>query len=291
MDRRAFVRSVPLAVTAPFWLQKTGLGELFFQDDDSAICSEKFRLAVSMGLHAKPIGDVVITIGKSFLGVDYVAKSLEQEGEERLIVNLRGLDCVLFCENSLAFARCIKKNKTTFEDYKAELQYIRYSGGIINQYPSRLHYFSDHFYDNEKKGVVKNVTKELGGVPYMKKVSFMSTHPDSYRQLQENPAFLKAIRIQEAAINQRPHYHIPKEDVEKAAPGIRDGDVIAITTSLEGMDIGHTGIAIRQKGRLHFMHAPLSGHRVQVTEMSLAEYLAGNKKQLGIMVARPQEPM
>jgi hypothetical protein len=188
------------------------------------------------------------------------------------------------------FARCVKKNKTTFEDYKAELQHVRYRGGVINQYPSRLHYFSDHIYDNEEKGVVKNVTKEIGGVHFRKTVNFMSTHPDSYIKLKENPGFVDMIRKQEETINKRKMYHIPKDQVQKVASKIHNGDIIAITTDIEGMDVSHTGIAVWENDSLHLMHAPLTGHRVQITEKTLADYLAANKKQLGIMVARPLEP-
>jgi hypothetical protein len=290
MDRRSFIQSIPLAAAAPMIFANSSLRDFFVQDDDGLICSKKFELAVSLGLRKKPIGDVVVEIGKSFLGVDYIANLLEQPGAERLVVNLRGLDCVLFCENALVFARCIKKNKTTFDDYKAELQYIRYRGGIIDQYPSRLHYFSDHIYDNEKKRVVKNVTNEIGGVPFRKTVNFMSTHPDSYIKLKENPDFVKVIQKQEEAINKRTMYHIPKDHVRKVAPKIHSGDIIAITTEIDGMDVSHTGIAIWQNDSLHLMHAPLSGHQVQITEKNLADYLAANKKQLGIMVARPLEP-
>jgi hypothetical protein len=184
----------------------------------------------------------------------------------------------------------VKKNKMTFDDYKAELQYIRYRGGIIDQYPSRLHYFSDHIYDNEKKGVVKNVTRNVGGIPFRKTVNFMSTHPDSYLKLKENPDFVKVIQKQEEVINQRTMYHIPKADVQKNASKIQNGDIIAITTDIGGMDVSHTGIALWQNGALHLMHAPLTGHQVQITEKALADYLAANKKQLGIMVARPLPP-
>jgi hypothetical protein len=290
MNRRSFLKSLPLAAGAPMLLENTSLRDFFFQDDDALICTRKFELAVSLGLRNKPMGDVVIEIGKSFLGIDYVANLLEQPGAERLIVNLRGLDCVLFCENALVFARCVKKNKMTFDDYKAELQYLRYRGGIIDQYPSRLHYFSDHIYDNEKKGVVKNVTKEISGVPFRKTVNFMSTHPDSYLKLKENPDFVRVIQKQEEAINKRTMYHIPKDRVQKYASKIQNGDIIAITTDIGGMDVSHTGIAIWQNDALHLMHAPLAGRRVQITEKALANYLAANKKQLGIMVARPLQP-
>jgi len=290
MDRRSFLISLPLATGAPMLLANTTLRGLFFQDDDASICSKKFELAVSLGLRSKPIGDVVVEIGRSFLGVDYVANSLEQPGAERLVVNLRGLDCVLFCENALVLARCVKKNTMTFADYKGELQFIRYRGGVIDQYPSRLHYFSDHIFDNEKKGVVQNVTKNIGGVPFRKTVNFMSTHPDSYVKLKENPDFVKVIALQEEAINKRTMYHIPKDQVQKAAAHIQNGDIIAITTDIPGMDVSHTGIAIWQNKSLHFMHAPITGRQVQITEKTLAGYLAGNKKQLGIMVARPLSP-
>jgi len=290
MDRRSFLKSLPLAAGAPMLLENTSLRDFLFQDDDTLICTRKFELAVSLGLRNKPMGDVVIEIGKSFLGIDYVANLLEQPGAERLVVNLRGLDCVLFCENALVFARCVKKNKMTFDDYKAELQYLRYRGGIIDQYPSRLHYFSDHIYDNEKKGVVKNVTKDIGGAPFRKTVNFMSTHPDSYIKLKGNPDFVKVIQKQEEEINKRTMYHIPKNRVQKIASRIQNGDIIAITTDIAGMDVSHTGIAIWQNDALHLMHAPLAGHRVQITEKALADYLAANKKQLGIMVARPLQP-
>jgi hypothetical protein len=290
MDRRSFLMSLPIAAGVPGVIGTSLLRNLFVQDDDALICTRKFELAVSLGLRSKLIGEIIVEIGKSFLGVDYVANLLEQPGAERLVVNLRGLDCVLFCENALVFARCVKKNMMTFDDYRAELQFIRYRGGIIDQYPSRLHYFSDHIYDNEKKGVVKNVTKDIGGVPFRKTVNFMSTHRDSYLKLKENPDFVKVIQKQEEAINQRTMYHIPKDSVQKLAAKIQNGDIIAITTDIAGMDISHTGIALWQNAALHLMHAPLAGHQVQITEKTLPDYLASNKKQLGIMVARPLPP-
>lgn len=289
MQRRDFLKSVGFMTAIPFL---PGFADSFLlgMDDDAVICSKKFEFAASLGLQNKPINDVIIEMGKSFLGTEYVAHTLEQKGEEHLVVNMRGLDCVSFCENSIVFARCIKKGTTTFEDYKKELQFIRYRGGIIDGYPSRLHYFSDYIFDNEKKGVLKNVTKAIGGVPFRKTINFMSTHLDSYPALLDRPDFVKRIKAQEAEISKRSLHYIPKESVGRFADGIMSGDILAITTTLEGMDIAHTGVAIRQKEKLHFMHAPISGSKVMITEKTLSEYLAGNRKQTGIMVARPLEP-
>jgi hypothetical protein len=290
MIRRDFLKTIPLAASAPLFVNLPSFRSFLLQDDDAMICSKKFELAASLKLRSMDIGDLVVEMGKTFLGTEYVANTLEQPGDEHLVVNLHGLDCVSFYENSLVFARCIRKNKTSFEDYKAELQLIRYRGGVIDGYPSRLHYSSDYFYDNEKKNVLKNVTKSVGGIRYKKTINFMSTHPDSYRQLKDHPELIGIIAGQEAAINKRPLFHLPKQAVERAAPKIHNGDILAITTDIPGMDVSHTGIAIWQDKQLHLLHAPITGSKVQITEKPLAEYLAASPKRLGIMVARPLDP-
>lgn len=264
--------------------------QTIYTQKDVEICNSKFQLAVDKNLSARPINEIIIEIGKSFLGTDYVAHSIEIGEKEQLVVYLTGLDCYLFLESSLVFSRSIKNGKTTFEDYQKELLNIRYRNGKLNEYPSRLHYFSDWIYDMDKRGIGKNITKEIGGEPYKKKINFMSTHIDSYRQLKENPKFVKAIEKTEKVISKRNYYYIPQEKIETIENKIQSGDIIGITTNVEGLDIAHTGIAIRMDdGRIHFMHAPNVGHKVQITEKPLSDYIKGNKKQTGIMVLRINE--
>jgi len=140
-------------------------------------------------LKKKPLNEVVGVIAKSFIGTDYAANTIDAPGKEQLIVNLQTLDCVTFYENSLVLARCIKKNSMNFEDFKKELQFVRYRGGVIDGYASRLHYTSDYFFDNENKSILKDMTKELGGVPFKKKIDFMSTHTNLYLQLNKNQLY------------------------------------------------------------------------------------------------------
>lgn len=290
MKRREFLQSLPLFSSAPGFLA-LGRDRYFSVDDpDALICAKKFELAISRGLQEKPVGEVIIEIGRSFLGTDYLAHALELPGEERLVVNMRGLDCVSFCENAVVLARCVKKNAMTFDNYKRELQYLRYRGGVIDRYPSRLHYFTDYIDDGEKKGIWRNVTKTLGGKRYRKTINFMSTHPEAYRQLRENPEFVETIRKQEAEISQREHWYIPKADLRVVEAKVKNGDILAITTNIDGLDVSHTGVALWQRGRLHMMHAPDVGYKVTITELPLAEYLAKNRRQTGIIVARPVEP-
>ncbi|HVN47716.1 MAG TPA: N-acetylmuramoyl-L-alanine amidase-like domain-containing protein [Bacteroidota bacterium] len=258
-------------------------------DPNEIIFKQKMKFAVSLKLQEKPMGEVMTQIGKSFLGTKYTAHTIEASGEEHLIVDLQTVDCVTFYENTLVLARCIKQGLTTFGDFKKELQFVRYRSGVIDGYPSRLHYTSDYFYDNEKKGVLKDITHEIGGVPYRKTIDFMSTHADVYPKLKEFPDDVKKMRAFEDSINYRKLYHIPKANIKAIASKIHDGDIIAITTTNNGLDCKHTGIAVWVDGTLRLMHAPLPGSQVQITSYPLWEYLSRVKDDAGIMVARPME--
>ncbi|MEW6193920.1 MAG: N-acetylmuramoyl-L-alanine amidase-like domain-containing protein [Bacteroidota bacterium] len=254
---------------------------------DVEICNSKFQLAVDQELSKKSINEIIVDIAKSFIGTDYAANTLEVGDKEKLVINLTGLDCYTFLESAIVFARLIKNGSTTFEDYQKELINIRYRGGKLNEYPSRLHYFSDWIYDIDKRGIGKNITKDIGGVGYMKKIDFMTTHTDAYRQLKENPNFVEEIRNTERKMSFRKNFYIPEDEIEKIEEKIQSGDILGITTNIEGLDISHTGIAIRMDdGRIHLLHAPNIGYKVQISEKPLADYLKANKKQTGVMVLR-----
>lgn len=271
------------------------LTDLFSQSlytpKDQEICKSKFALALDKKLNEKPVNDVIAEIGKSFIGLDYEAHTLEKEGDEQLVIHLTGLDCTTFLENALVFARCIKSGNTSFENYQKELTKVRYREGVINKYPSRLHYFSDWIFDNSGKGIVKDITKEIGGQPFPNKVGFMTKNRDKYVQLSKNDEFYNEVKSHEKVINSRLYTYIPKAEVKNIESKIENGYLIAITSGVEGLDIAHVGIAVKgDNGRIHFLHAPIVGAKVQITEKPLADYLLKNKSQTGIMVLKPLEP-
>jgi hypothetical protein len=297
MDRRKFLGAGALAALAPL-VTKTSfaksMGMMLEADEDEKICMSKFEFSLAKKLADRPINEVMIEIGKTFIGTDYVGHVLESDGDETLVVNMRALDCVSFYENCLVLARCVKLKKYTFDEYKRQLTFVRYRGGVINGYPSRLHYTTDYWYDNEKKGVLKVVTRDIADEkniqPIPKPINFMSTHRASYKQL-ANETFFEEIKKQEEAINARDLVFLPKGNVHMFAEKIETGSLIGITTNMKGMDIKHTGVAIRmENGDLHFMHAPISGSKVQITPTTLHEYLAKFKDDTGIIIAKPLEP-
>ncbi len=265
--------------------------QALYDSSDVRICNEKFEFAKEHNLQKLPIGDVITAIGKTFLGTPYEAFTLEKGDSERVVVHLSGLDCYTFFESTLALSRCVKLGKMDFKDYLKQIETIRYRGGKMHGYVSRLHYALDWVYDNDKRGIVKNVTKEIGGVPLNKKVFFMSKHFDKYKRLRNHPERVAKIKEIEKEINSRHYYFIPQDKIAKVEKGIHNGDILLLTTSWKGLGIGHTGIAIKMPdGRIHFMHAPIAGKKVQITTQPLADYVKLVKKHTGVIVARPLEP-
>ena len=288
INRRKFIKYSALTalytITFPSITRSISLTD----DYDELLCRKKFKLFTESGTAKLAIGDAIVETGKSFIGTDYEAGTLDRDMKEMLVVNLTGLDCVTFVENSLVFARCIKSGKTSFDDYKSELQKIRYRNGTINGYSSRLHYFCDWIYDNQLKGIVKDITHDCGGILYEKKINFMSANPKLYKQLSDTNE-LQKITETENEINSRKLYYIPRKDIPAIYDYLRNGDIIATTTSIKGLDVSHTGLVVKQNGSTYFLHASSRHKQVVISENELAEYIGEDSKRTGIMVARALE--
>jgi len=266
-------------------------------DADWEILREKATWAWELGLDTLSMGESMAFLGLSFVGTPYVANSLELPGVEQVVVNLQEMDCVTLVENVLALALLIREaNRENLKSdleiqgfYRRLLTRIRYRRGRVDGYPSRLHYFSDWILDNEAKGLVREVTSELGGVEDYRAIDFMSEHPESYQQL-ANPVVLEAIQEREAYLSSLTRYRIPQDQIATWSSWIQDGDIIAATSTVEGLDVVHTGLALWRDGALHLLHAPNVGGLVEVSDLPLAERVMRLESMDGIRVVRPLDP-
>lgn len=263
-------------------------------DADWQVLDRTVRWAVTERLDTLPVGIAIARLGEHFVGATYTPGTLEVPGPERVVVNLREFDCVTFLENMLALTRFIRHDgvRALGDRPAAEARYARYleqwryRGGHLDGYPSRLHYFSEWLSDNASRGRIRLLARDLMGVPDTESYHFMSDHPGAYRQLAE-PGTAEAIRAIEARLSAAgPRWYVPEERIAAVAGEIRDGDLIAATSTLPGLDVAHTGIALWKSGELHLLHAPLVGKVVEISELPLAQRILGLKTQDGIMVAR-----
>jgi len=258
---------------------------LIFLPEDREICEALLRAAMGKGDCAKPLHELIVEAGFRFLGTPYETETLEREGPEELVVNLRAFDCVTFVENTVVLAGLIRAGKTAFRDYAAALERIRYRGGRRDGYPSRLHYFTDWLRDNGRKGVIREITRELGGIPFRKAFHELTDHREAHPPLRAAAAF-RRMRIVEAACSRRTLHCVPKADLPGIEKRIENGDIIAVVTDADGIDVSHTGIAVRLRGRLHFLHASSRAGKVVLSDITLHRYLQARRARTGIIVGR-----
>jgi hypothetical protein len=241
-----------------------------------------------------PVGELMGKIARELEGTPYVGFTLETSlDNESCVVNLKGLDCVTFFEDTLDMARMLKRGGRTPADMLAEIQYTRYRGGKMGDFTSRLHYTTDWMVDNQKKGVVKILAPTLPGAePFTQKVGIMSEKSSNYRQLKAHPELVPAIKRYEDEINSYNLKFIPLDKIEAAEPHLKTGDIIGVATREPGIDIAHTGLCIRDDaGVIHFMDASSSKahYRVTFEPGPLHRALHWSQKLTGAMFARPLE--
>ncbi len=241
--------------------------------------AEKFRWPDSS------VSDIIINVGRHLLGKQYVGGVLDKPAKESLVINLEELDCVTFLESTVALAIVIKERKTGFEDFCNQLKFIRYRNGVQGDYTSRLHYFYEWIVNNQNKGILENITESIGGKPLVKNINFMSRNSSKYPGLSLDSS-IDEIRKSEEWLNSLNKHYIPKAEIRQRESMIRSGDLIAITTTVEGLEVAHVGFAIRVNNSLHFMHASSTNKKVEVSELPLHEFIQNKASWSGIIVAR-----
>ncbi len=261
----------------------------------SAKFEQLLRRAEADNWKALPIGERTATVGRALVGTPYKSFTLEIDNrEEAASVNLLGLDCWTFFEASLAFARMLEEppEKRTPQTMLRYVELDRYRGGkCTGDYLSRLHYLEEWLVDNVRRGLLVDLTRALGGVPFPHAAREMSISWKQYRYLRSDPSLLPALGRMESRVSALPMYGIPKRRVPAIEPKLRNGDIIGIISKdAPGLySTSHVGLAVRDSsGVLRFMHAssPINHGRV-VVDSRLSTYLARFSSHAAILVARP----
>ena len=287
-------RFIILFVTFLLTLMPAGAQGYASTADDIAL--GKLVLAQLAAAPQQDPGAQMILAAKALLGQPYEAGT--QEGrEERLRIYLTRTDCILFAETCLGLVRTVQRcgRQATFEDLAATLQGSRYRNGVVDGYASRLHYTTEWIRQGVKTGLFQYLSQQLGGVRDTRPIRFMTEHPDSYAPLKGESQYAqdnrRAIRAVEERLDDCERYYIPRDKLAAAEKDIRDGDILCLATSIDGLDYSHVVIAYREKpgAPLGFIHASTSAKKVIIEPRSLAAYLQANTRCLGISVLRVSE--
>lgn len=236
----------------------------------------------------KSDADKVMFFARSMIGIPYRGGTLDVNENESLVVRTDSVDCTTYVETILAMYLASKAEDDEYSDFKEALTRIRYRDGVIKGYSSRLHYFSDWVANNEKKGILYEVTSRSNHSQRHFSINYMTKHSGLYRRLKEDSLSVNEMLCVEEKWKNYDMSYIPKELLKEHHNNIDicNGDILALTTNIDGLDVLHLGFAIWIDGNIHLLHASSLYGRVVLDPMSLYEYLKDRKKHTGIRVIR-----
>lgn len=241
------------------------------------------------GVLAQSEKSVMLTNAVKYIETPYVAHTLDLDGPEDLVINCDEVDCTTLVEYVLAESLCPKlPNGDVSETAFGELLIrIRYRNGEIKGYTSRLHYISEWINNGLHQGFIGDVTATHSSDTQTLGLSYMSQHAREYPKLANSPQNVAIMKKVEKVLSGEVFHYLPKEKLPaEGLPWIKDGDIIAITTNLPGLDVAHMGLAMYVDGKLTLLHASSKEKKVVVSTLALSRMLEDNPQWTGIRVLR-----
>ncbi|HKI46898.1 MAG TPA: N-acetylmuramoyl-L-alanine amidase-like domain-containing protein [Balneolales bacterium] len=231
------------------------------------------------------MSDLITFFARKQIGIPYEANMLDKSPIEKLVVDLTGEDCVIYVENTMALTLTALEHDSTISRFSQNLEHLRYRDGKLNGYASRLNYFSDWLLNNQKRGNITILSQKWPGTAKMDSIYFMSTHRYDYPQLIHSDSLFRLIKKRESYLSHDGLRYLPKMFLPRYVSKIHSGDIIAFVTTVAGLDVSHTAIALRSGNFLTFIHANPK-HGVIIEPLGLLPYVLGRKTIKGVIIAR-----
>jgi hypothetical protein len=181
-------------------------------------------------------------------------------------------------EQALALAR--SQTKIGFEQ---ALQQLRY-GGQSTDYCHRQHYFTRWAQTAIDQGAIRDLNPALPGVTSrQRRLNFMSRHPDSYQPMQQrrNRDCIGKLE-RDLLVSQS---FVPLKALPAALAKLRNGDIFALVTDIDGLDVTHVGLVERNGNQVNGLHAA-PGHGV-IRSPDLVRYGGSINNVIGMSFFRP----
>ena len=261
--------------------------------------ADRFEAALQTALSSgntdsTSIGRVMQNVGRHFRGRPYLTGTLDALRTETLVVRFDGFDCVTFVETALALARGAQASDTTYAGFARRLAEQRYRDGGPVGYCGRLHYFTEWITNNAKRGHVRRLGAQLEGRPLRDTLDFMSTHRSAYDRFATDDSLFACVQGMETRLRAQqrrdPVRYVPQDSIRAVYDQLRAGDVVALVSSIDGLDVAHTGLVYAHPddgpNTVGLLHASLSDG-VTVSP-DLQRYVQTIDRQIGMVVARPQ---
>ena len=273
----------PVGQSAGLPLDKTFVGQQKFQ--------QLMNRAYRSGWAELPLGERVNRFALALQGTPYVNYTLELHDRiEAPSVNMNGMDCWTLFEIALCMGRLVAMHPPPYSEQEmlrlVEMDRYR-NGRCTGRFDSRMHHLEDWIRDNERRGLVKDVTPSLGGKKLYRRMAYMGKKPHLFRQLRADPSLVPSMVRIENELSRRGITYVPRSQVPRIESKLQNGDIICIVTNWHETYTSHVGLASRdENGVLRFLHASRN-HRKVLRDERLSDYLNSFSTHAGIYVARP----
>ncbi|MCM1077314.1 MAG: DUF1460 domain-containing protein [Bacteroides sp.] len=238
-------------------------------------------------LNASNPNELIDFIGRQFIGLPYKGGPLDGQ-PEMLTVNMEEFDCTTFVETVTALALTVENNKNSWQDFIDQLSTLRYRNGEPDGYASRMHYFSDWIVTNTHRGLIKEVTDRLPqSDTQIKTLDYMSRNRADYPALSDDNEY-KAIKNMEVGYRSHrfPYVKSARLTSKPVINSLRAGDIVALTSKKDGLDVSHVGLIVMEKDGPHLLHASSREGEIVIDKQSLIEYMRKAHHLTGIRVIR-----
>lgn len=194
--------------------------------------------------------------------------------DKKPLINLKQVDCVTFCEQTLALALSQNYNEAV-----QTLQKIRYKAGEIKM-ECRNHYTMADWTVNNR-WLMEDISSHLAGHQWLSRTI-------SHQKLFASQKF-DGIQVREPDRLMKVAY-IPEAQIESILPQLKSGDMGVLIQDHEGIFAAHTGFMIQKEGQWIFRNATSIGlKKVVDTPISeLINALKKSKRLIGMSFVRPR---
>lgn len=231
--------------------------------------TEELERILGTASHIGDHGERIAYLSSRLLGVPYAESTLigDDKTPEIFVVNLEGVDCLTFVEYIEAM-----RISSSFHEFIVNLKRVRYKSGNVHFY-SRNHFFSDWRQFNGD--LIEDVTEEIGLKRVMRVLKNLNKKENGTLFLQGIEPVMRDIR------------YLPADAIDSdVIKNLRTGDYIGIYSRLQGLDVSHTGIMIRQDDSAYIRHASSHPERRRVIDQDFKDYVSNTP---GIVVYRPKK--
>ena len=185
------------------------------------------------------------------------------------------LDCMTYVEHVLALASADRPSYAgAFLPRLIDVMYDARGGALFSHL--RNHFTSRWADVNERKGYLVNMAREH---PAAAKREVVLNRVGDNRTFYVEDRFMIASGPQVV-------WYFPTPAVLSGAAPLRSGDIVALATEKEGLDVTHMGFFIEHHGKRILRHASYTLNRI--VDQEFDTYLREKKDLLGLMVFRPK---